>query len=145
MWYVFNLLSHYCTKLSSLKINKRLDKTSIAINFHTRALACFTELYNLFYVNGVKIIPENIYDLLTPAALAHWIQGDGVARSYGLILCTDSYKVEEIAKLINVLKIRYNIDCIFRFHSSTQPRITIRAKSMKILQKLVMPYMHNSM
>jgi hypothetical protein len=87
----------------------------------------------------------NIYDLLTPVALAHWIQGDGVARSHGLIICTDSYKVEDVAKLINVLKIRYNIDCILRFHTPTQPRITIRAKSMEILRKLVMPYMHDSM
>jgi hypothetical protein len=53
-------------------------------------------MYNLFYVNGVKVIPENIYDLLTPAALAHWIQGDGVARCHGLIICTDSYKVENV-------------------------------------------------
>jgi hypothetical protein len=102
-------------------------------------------MYNLFYVNGVKVIPENIYDLLTPAALAHWIQGEGVARSHGLIICTDSYKVEDVAKLINVLKIRYNIDCILRFHSPTQPRITIRAKSMGILRKIVIPYMHDSM
>jgi len=144
-WYVFNLLSHYCSKLPSLKISKRLDKQNSSINFHTRALPCFTEMYNLFYVNGVKVIPANIYDLLTPAALAHWIQGDGVARSHGLIICTDSYKVEDVAKLINVLKIRYNIDCILRFHSPTQPRITIRAKSMGILRKIVIPYMHDSM
>lgn len=77
--------------------------------------------------------------------MAHWIQGDGVARSHGLIICTDSYKVENVAKLINVLKIRYNIDCILRFHSPTQPRITIKAKSIKILRVLVMPYMHDSM
>jgi hypothetical protein len=87
----------------------------------------------------------NIYDLLTPVALAHWIQGDGVARSHGLIICTDSYKVEDVAKLINVLKIRYNIDCILRFHTPTQPSSTIRAKSMEILRILVLPYMHDSM
>lgn len=102
-------------------------------------------MYSLFYVNGVKVIPENIYDLLTPVALAHWIQGDGTAKYPGLIICTDSYKVEDVAKLINVLKIRYNIDCIFKFHTPTQPRIYIRAKSIGILRKLVMPYMHNSM
>ncbi len=46
---------------------------------------------------------------------------------------------------MNVLKIRYNIDCILRFNSPTQPRITIRAKSMEILRKIVIPYMHDSM
>jgi len=144
-WYVFNLLSHYCTKVPTLKFSKRLNKTSVAINLHTRALPCFTKMHSLFYINGVKVIPENIYNLLTPVALAHWIQGDGVARSHGLIICTDSYKIEDVAKLINVLKIRYNIDCILRFHTPTQPRITIRTKSIGILRNLVMPYMHNSM
>jgi hypothetical protein len=52
------------------------------------------ELYNLFYVNGVKIIPNTlIYELLTPVALAHWIMGDGKARPSGLILCTHSFTI----------------------------------------------------
>ena len=44
-------------------------------------MPCLTELYQIFYITGLsgnkKIIPDNIYDLLTPRALAHWIQGDG--------------------------------------------------------------------
>ena len=30
--------------------------------------------------NKIKIIPYNIYDLLTPIALALWIMGDGVLK-----------------------------------------------------------------
>jgi hypothetical protein len=41
------------------------------VQFFTRVLPCFTELHNLFYVNKVKIIPNNFYELLTPVALAH--------------------------------------------------------------------------
>lgn len=33
--------------------------------FKTRSLACFTEVYNLFYSNGVKILPSNLGELLT--------------------------------------------------------------------------------
>lgn len=32
-------------------------------------MPCITELHSLFYYNGVKIVPLNIYDLLTPAAI----------------------------------------------------------------------------
>ena len=49
----------------------RLDKQTIGLQFFTRALACFTELHSLFYVNNVKVIPGNIYNMLTPVALAH--------------------------------------------------------------------------
>ena len=35
-------------------------------------MPCITELYHLFYVNpDKKVIPQNIYELLTPVALAH--------------------------------------------------------------------------
>jgi hypothetical protein len=36
-----------------------------------------TELHSLFYPNGIKIIPKDIYNMLTPVALAHLIMGDG--------------------------------------------------------------------
>lgn len=57
----------------------------------TRVLPCFTELHVLFYKDKKKIIPDNIYDLLTPVALAHWVMGDGQVRTNGLRLCTDSF------------------------------------------------------
>jgi len=31
------------------------------------------------------------------------IMGDGAERPYGLILCTDSYSIEDTIRLINVL------------------------------------------
>lgn len=60
---------------------------------------------------GTKIVPNNIYDLLTPVSLAHWIMGDGNARPHGLILCTDSYSIEDVIKLMNVLIIKYRVEC----------------------------------
>lgn len=70
-------------------------------------MSCFTKLHSIFYVNGVKVIPQNIYELLTPVALAHLIMGDGSAQRHGLIICTDSYTIPEVVRLINVLMIRY--------------------------------------
>jgi hypothetical protein len=49
----------------------RKGKLNKSIGFNTRRLACFTELYKLFYFNNKKIIPENIYEVLTPVAIAH--------------------------------------------------------------------------
>jgi hypothetical protein len=104
-------------------------------------MLCFTELYYLFYSKGVKVIPENIYELLTPVALAHFIMGDGSGNRHGLLLCTDSFTIPEVVKLINVLIIRYQLNCTLRFHSPTQPRIYIREGSMRKLRGIVEPYM----
>ena len=46
------------------------------------------ELYNEFYLNKKKVIPNNIYELLTPVSLAFMIMGDGLndhSRTRGLV------------------------------------------------------------
>lgn len=93
----------------------------------------------------VKIVPQNIYELLTPVALAHLIMGDGYRRHHGLVLCTDSYSVQDIVRLINVLIIKYRLECTLRYHTPTQPRVYIREGSMSILRDLIRPFMIKSM
>lgn len=143
--FVFSILSHYCNLYPSLVKSVRKDKVNFALFFRTRGLPCFSELRSLFYINKVKIVPSDIYNLLTPVALAHLIMGDGAAKQHGLIICTDSYKLVDVVRLMNVLMIRYNIDCGIRFHTPTQPRIYISQRSMPILRELVKPYMTKSM
>jgi LAGLIDADG DNA endonuclease family len=76
---------------------------------------------------------NNIYELLTPVALAHWIPGYGSAKRHGLILFTNSFIVQDVVKLINVLIIRYNLDCNIRIKKSNRKveyMIYIRQSSM---------------
>lgn len=74
-------------------------------------MPCFTELYYIFYDNKVKVIPQDIYNLLTPVALAHLIMGDGGFKSKGIFICTDSYSLYDVVRLMNVLIIRYELKC----------------------------------
>ena len=143
--FVFNLLSHYCSNVPYLITNVRAGKKLYGLEVFTRALPCFTELHSLFYPNGTKIIPDNIYDLLTSVALAHLIMGDGSERPHGLIICTDSYSVQDIVRLMNVLIIRYRLKCTLRYHTPTQPRIYISERAMPLLRNIVRPHIHSSM
>jgi hypothetical protein len=62
---VFFQLSHYCSKgpyVTKAIIHK---KVHYGLSFTTRSLLCITELYNLFYYEGKKIIPKNLFELLT--------------------------------------------------------------------------------
>lgn len=106
----FIALSHYCSNLPNITTSKRKGNIFYGLGFGTRSLPCFNEIYNLFYKDKVKRIPDNIYDLLTPIAIAHWIMGDGAKLNKGLILCTDSFTVQELITLMNVLKIKYDIN-----------------------------------
>nr|UTI38589.1 hypothetical protein [Fusarium musae]UTI38686.1 hypothetical protein [Fusarium musae]UTI38711.1 hypothetical protein [Fusarium musae]UTI38736.1 hypothetical protein [Fusarium musae] len=145
LWFAYFILAHYCNLFPSLVKNTRKDRVDFALYFRTRGLPCFNELRSLFYIDKVKVVPEDIYNLLTPVALAHLIMGDGSAKDHGLILCTDSYKLIDVVRLMNVLVIRYNLNCKLRFHTPTQPRIYISQRSMPILRELVKPYMAESM
>ena len=40
--------------------------------FETLSFPFFTEFFNLYYVEGIKRIPSNIFDFLSPVGLAFW-------------------------------------------------------------------------
>jgi hypothetical protein len=143
-WHVFILLSHYCSSYPQLTSSVRNNKRSFGLQLQTRSLPCFTQFHYLFYINGVKIVPKDIYNLLTPIALAHWIMGDGGFRKHGLILSTNSFSIQETVCLINVLIIRYNLDCTLRLEYN-KSLIYIRSSSLSLLKSIVLPYMHSSM
>lgn len=144
-WLVFRLLSHYCSSWPSYKSKVRqgvVNKNTLYMQ--TRVLPCFTELHVLFYKDKKKIIPDNIYDLLTPVALAHWVMGDGQVRTNGLRLCTDSFTFSEVVKLMNVLIIKYRINCSMHIYRG-KPRIYIPAYYISLLTSIVKPHMSSDM
>jgi hypothetical protein len=104
-------------------------------------------LRNLFYVEGKKVVPLDIFNMLDPIALAHLIQGDGAKEHVGLILCTESFNLKDVVRLINVLIIRYELDCTLRIinKDKKQYRIYIKKTSLPKLIKIVKPYIHTSM
>jgi len=61
-WFVFFFLSHYCSSYPIVRIRNHCSagKETIGLQFVTRSMPCLTELYSLFYLNGIKIIPNNI-------------------------------------------------------------------------------------
>jgi len=99
------ILSHYCSRIPYLVQGIRKGNKYYGLEICTRTLPCFNELYDYFYNHKTKIIPDNIYELLTPVALAHWIMGDGAKLNKSIVLCTDSFSLREVIILMNVLKL----------------------------------------
>ena len=71
--------------------------------------------------------------------------GDGSALAQGLKICTDSYSIKDVVQLMNVLIIKYRLECRLRTHRKNQYRIYIRQSSMHLLQDIVAAHMHSSM
>jgi hypothetical protein len=139
---VFWIIAPLCQGIFKFGTGLRKGTVCYFIRFHTRSLPFLTELYHLFYVKGVKVIPavEIMYDLLTPEALAHWIMGDGKANISGLILCTDSFTIIDNVKLMNILMVRYQLECTLHGNN----RIYIKVSSMPRLRSIVLPHMCNT-
>lgn len=55
-----------------------------------------------------------------------------MVQRHGLIICTDSYSIEDVVRLINVL-----IDCTIRNPKVNQYRINIRERSMPHIREIV--------
>lgn len=142
-------MSHYCSSYPFLITGTRAGVRYYGLEFFTRALPCITELFPIFYIDSKKVIPHNIYELLTPVALAHLIMGDGTALPQGLILCTNSFSLPDIVRLMNVLIIRYSLECTIHIKRRPNQKIEyliyIKECSMFHLRYIVAPYFHNSM
>lgn len=64
------------------------------VMFQTLSFQFFEEVYQLFYVGGVKGVPANIGELLTPIGLAYWFADDGAKSGRGFLLHTDGFSLE---------------------------------------------------
>ena len=72
--HVFNIFLPFCVNAyvpqSKIVRDNRTKKTYSAISFTTMQLPCFNVYKDCFYNLNVKIVPNNIYELLTPRGLA---------------------------------------------------------------------------
>jgi len=56
-----------------------------------------------FYVNKVKVIPDDLLNWITPEGLAYWMMDDGSRAGSGFYLHTKSFTVNEVYKLAGIL------------------------------------------
>ena len=125
-------------------LDKRTGKTYKSLNFWSKALPMLNEFYFNFYVGKNKRVPSDL-SLLTPLALAHWIMQDGSrGTSKGLYICTDSFTYDDIKRLTQYLRDRYNIICSIH-KAGGNYRIYVLAKSVYTVIDLILPFMHESM
>lgn len=116
--HVYSALSHYCMRVPRLTKTKFANgKIHYGIEFKTRALPCFTILRKMFYNGRIKIIPNNIYDLLTYESIAHIIMGDGAFMTGGgIVLHLQCFTLKELILLKNVFYIKFGIESNIHKH-----------------------------
>lgn len=144
-WTVFTQLSPFCSGYPWFTKTWKRGKIFYGIEFNTRQLKCFNEILNLFYSNSkIKTIKSDLYDYIDYISIAYWIMGDGAKKNKGVTLCTDSFTFKEVVILMNILKIKYNINSTILLEKH-KPRIYINnVELLKILANIE-PYFVKSL
>lgn len=127
--------------------DQRFKKTYVQWRFKTKANTYFTELWKLFYRGSRKIVPPNIFFLLTsPLALAIWYMDDGGRRNdcYGTFLNTLSFTKQENEILAECLKRNFSLNPRIHWVQDGY-RLYIPSRDAQKFSTLVYPYLIPSM
>ena len=108
-----------------------------AYRFFTRSLPILTPFYDEFFVNGKKIIPENLK--LNALSLAVWFMDDGSKSRSSIYLNTQQFTVDEQKKLIFILKDQFGLESTLN-KDKIYFRIRVRSESSKIMVKIIERY-----
>ena len=129
-------------------------KNKVYINYRlkTKTLPVFNSYFEMFYKFNhltnkyVKIVPDNIIDLMDPIVLAYLIQGDGNfdKNRNRVRIYTNSYKKQEVENLALAINTKLNIYTAPLYDRKDQWILTIGAKNLDLLRSLVLPHFHSS-
>ncbi len=121
-----------------------------SFRFSTISHPVFTSLYNLFYKNGIKIIPDNIKDVLkSPFSLAVWLMDDGNKNHQAVFLNTQQFSKNEQEILRECLANNFGLETTINKHwvykGKQLYRIRVDTKSTRKLYELVKDFLLPSM
>jgi hypothetical protein len=71
---LYEKFKEFCPKgptISTHTLKNRPGKVYSSIRFRTYSLPCFNELHDPFYLDGRKIVPQNIAEQMSPLVLAY--------------------------------------------------------------------------
>lgn len=152
--YIFHKMSVLTHSYPALNLRNFRDAIHYTLSFKTRQLQCLNELYLLFYSlnSKIKTIYPEIFHYFNHIVLAYWIMGDGSKYGKrGIQLCTDSYSLSEVILLMNILKIKFDIDSSILWVTSVsltdrktvlgkRPRIIINKHNFDKVRAQIRPY-----
>lgn len=111
--HLFELFSPYCTSLPIVRSYPEFrpgkEPFINVSHFNTCSLACFNIYRELFYRNGVKIIPINLVDHFTAVSLAYFYMDDGYKTASGFFFCTECFSIQELDIFLIILRDKFGL------------------------------------
>ena len=152
-FFIGELLSPYMSNpVKSVEIKVK-DKVYTNYRLKTKTLPLFNYYFDMFYkldLNSgkyIKILPENIKDLIDPIVLAYLIQGDGnYDKSRNMVrIYTNIFSKQEVENLALAINTRLNIYTGVLHDRKDQWILTIGAKELKFCREITIKYFQPTM
>ena len=127
--------------------HKKENKEYRRLHFSTYSNGAFQKWRDLFYKNKVKIVPNNIQEILVePLSLAVWMMDDGYKRNdcNALRFNTDLYSYQEQQILVDCLRSNFGITATIHKKGKTF-NVYIPEKSSLKFCEIIRPYIINSL
>ena len=144
--HLYSLFQEFVTTPPSVSeiVDKKTGKSRFNLSFTTLALPCFNEIYEIFYLEGYKIIQNNIAEYLTRVSLAYWIMDDGSFTGNGIKLYTNAFTLEELNLLIEALNKNFSIKATINISNREKAQYTlyISKNQLQLVRDLVKDHMH---
>lgn len=143
------------TQLTCISVNaiKGGPKGYKSYRFKTLSLPVFNYYRDLFYrldnTTGkyIKCVPENIKELITPAAMAAFLMGDGnfQPNANTVRIYTNGFTHADVTRLAKAISEKYGIYVGVRHDRKDQYILSIGAKHVDKFKAIVLPFMEKSM
>ena len=146
LFHLYEIFKDFTRTPPKERLQQRLETSEIKATWYFSTISHpeFENYYQLFYKNKIKIIPENINNLLTVRGLAYWYMDDGSNKYPGYMLSTACFSEEEH----NILKNYFlTLDIYITIYNNKYRSIYISTKnnSNLIFLNLIKPYIVTSM
>lgn len=140
LFWTYHLFKEFTLREPSETLRK--NHKSLFYSFTTFTHPVFNYYYCLFYKNGPKMITKEILEMLTPQSLAVWICDDGSYSNSGehIILCTNSFSLQEHKLMQRYFKEKWSLNCSIRFRDQKYYYLSFYKEDTKKLIKIIENY-----
>ena len=124
--------------------DKKRNRKHYSWYFHSKSLESLGLLQQYFYQGKIKVLPKDIFDLLTPRALAVWFMDDGSNTQNSYTISTHCFSKEEQERAIIFFKQKYNINAKL-VRDRSKLKLAFGRKEYQKLNDIIEPYVIPSM
>ena len=109
--------------------------------FRTRSYPWLTSLRKVYYPDGTKRIPSDLF--LTPLGLAVWFMDDGYLDQKAAYFCTHAFDTQSIERA-RIMLSRYHLESGL-VRDRNHFKIRLKVVSTPLFIKLIQSYIHSSL